>query len=98
MRKDLYFSQFDKKGISNYAFPVILNTNKLKSRNDFEKYLLKNKIEFRRGNAGGGNQLRQPYLQKILKKILIWQILESRESSSFRILYWKLSKSYKKKN
>ena len=44
LRKDLYFSQFDKKGISNYAFPIILNTNKLKSRNDFEKYLLKNKI------------------------------------------------------
>lgn len=69
LRKDLYFSQFDKKGISNYAFPIILNTNKLKSRNDFEKYLLKNKIEFRRGNAGGGNQLRQPYLRKYLKNI-----------------------------
>ena len=31
--------------------------------------LLKNKIEFRRGNAGGGNQLRQPYLQKFVKNI-----------------------------
>ncbi len=69
LRKDLYFSKFDKKGISNYAFPIILNTNKLKSRNDFEKHLLKNKIEFRRGNAGGGNQLRQPYLRKYLKRI-----------------------------
>jgi len=29
--------------------------------------LKKNRIEFRRGNAGGGNQLRQPYLKKILK-------------------------------
>ena len=28
-----------------------------------------NNIEFRRGNAGGGNQLRQPYLKKYLKKI-----------------------------
>ena len=26
-------------------------------------------IEFRRGNAGGGNQLRQPYLKKYLKKV-----------------------------
>ncbi len=26
-------------------------------------------IEFRRGNAGGGNQLRQPYLQKYIKNI-----------------------------
>jgi CDP-6-deoxy-D-xylo-4-hexulose-3-dehydrase len=28
-----------------------------------------NGIEFRRGNAGGGNQLRQPYLKKFVKKI-----------------------------
>ena len=28
-----------------------------------------NNIEFRRGNAGGGNQLRQPYLKNYLKKI-----------------------------
>ena len=30
---------------------------------------VKNRIEFRRGNAGGGNQLRQPYLKKIIKNI-----------------------------
>ena len=29
----------------------------------------KNKIEFRRGNAGGGNQLRQPYLKNFIRKI-----------------------------
>ena len=29
-----------------------------------------NNIEFRRGNAGGGNQLRQPYLKNYLKKKL----------------------------
>ena len=29
----------------------------------------KNNIEFRRGNAGGGNQLRQPYLKKYIKDI-----------------------------
>jgi len=69
LRKDLYFSKFDKKGISNYAFPIILNTKKIKIRDKFEKYLLTNKIEFRRGNAGGGNQLRQPYLKKYIKKI-----------------------------
>jgi CDP-6-deoxy-D-xylo-4-hexulose-3-dehydrase len=28
-------------------------------------------IEFRRGNAGGGNQLRQPYIKKLFKKIKI---------------------------
>ena len=29
--------------------------------------MLKNNIEFRRGNAGGGNQLRQPYIKKYVK-------------------------------
>ena len=29
----------------------------------------KNKIEFRRGNAGGGNQLRQPYIKNLIGKI-----------------------------
>ena len=31
--------------------------------------MIKNKIEFRRGNAGGGNQLRQPYLRKFTKNL-----------------------------
>ena len=41
----------------------------LKFRSIFEKTLLENKIEFRRGNAGGGNQLRQPYLRKFVKNL-----------------------------
>ena len=61
------FNKFDLKGSSNYAFPIILNTKNLKVRDKFEKYLMKNKIEFRRGNAGGGNQLRQPYIKKYVK-------------------------------
>ncbi len=63
-----FFKNFNLEGNSNYAFPVILKTNSIYKRNVFEKTLLKNKIEFRRGNAGGGNQLRQPYLRKIVKK------------------------------
>jgi len=64
-----YRTDFQLKGSCNYAFPVILKKKNLKSRNLFEKMLLKNKIEFRRGSAGGGNQLRQPYLQKFIKNI-----------------------------
>ena len=29
----------------------------------------KNRIEFRRGNAGGGNQIRQPYLKDYVKNV-----------------------------
>ena len=62
-----YFINFDLVGSSNYAFPLILNTKSLKIRDKFEKYLTLNNIEFRRGNAGGGNQLRQPYIKEYIK-------------------------------
>ena len=62
-----YFKNYDIKGSCNYAFPIILKTKSLKKRDNFEKVLTKHNIEFRRGNAGGGNQLRQPYLRKYLK-------------------------------
>ena len=62
-----YFINFDLIGSSNYAFPLILNTKSLKVRDKFEKHLTVNNIEFRRGNAGGGNQLRQPYIKEFVK-------------------------------
>ncbi len=64
-----YWTKFKIEGTSNYAFPIILNTNSFKKRDLFEKILKKNSIEFRRGNAGGGNQLRQPYLKEFTKNI-----------------------------
>ena len=62
-----YWINYDIHGSCNYAFPIILKTKNLKKRDFFEKQLFKNNIEFRRGNAGGGNQLRQPYLKNIIK-------------------------------
>ena len=64
-----YKTDFQIEGSCNYAFPIILKTKNFKSRNYFEKTLSKNKIEFRRGSAGGGNQLRQPYLQKFVYNV-----------------------------
>jgi CDP-6-deoxy-D-xylo-4-hexulose-3-dehydrase len=64
-----YYVDYDVKGNSNYAFPLILKTNSIKQRDLFEKALTKYGIEFRRGNAGGGNQMRQPYLENFVKKI-----------------------------
>jgi len=64
-----YRVQFDLKGSCNYAFPLILNKPNYKNRDKLELILKKNNIEFRRGNAGGGNQLRQPYLKQFTKKI-----------------------------
>ena len=59
----LYQTDYDLKGNSNYAFPLVLKTQSIKIRDDLEKLMKKHSIEFRRGNAGGGNQLRQPYLK-----------------------------------
>ena len=67
LNKDKYWTDFKVDGSCNYAFPIILKTKSLKKRDYFEKILNKNEIEFRRGNAGGGNQLRQPYLKKFIK-------------------------------
>ena len=69
INKKKYRTDFQIEGSCNYAFPVILKNKDLKFRSIFEKTLLKNKIEFRRGNAGGGNQLRQPYLRKFTKNL-----------------------------
>ncbi len=64
-----YYKDYDLKGVSNYAFPIILIRKNKRFRDYFERKLKKANIEFRRGNAGGGNQLRQPYLKKYLNKI-----------------------------
>ena len=69
LNPEKYWVDFDLDGNSNYAFPLILKTKSLKKRDFFEKQLKKVNIEFRRGNAGGGNQLRQPYLKKYIKGI-----------------------------
>ena len=78
-----YFIDYDLEGSSNYAFPIILKTTNILKRNYFEKILIKNNIEFRRGNAGGGNQLRQPYLKKFIKKINLKKFKNVEHINSF---------------
>ena len=60
-----YFTDFKIKGSSNYAFIIIFKKNYQNSnfRDKFEKTLIKNNIEFRKGTVGGGNQIKQPYLK-----------------------------------
>ena len=64
-----FFTNFKTNGSSNYALPLILRSKDYKKRDNLELLMKKNKIEFRRGNAGGGNQMRQPFVKKILGKI-----------------------------
>ena len=67
--EDYYRTNFELKGSSNYAFPLVLKKANFKNRDLLEKVMKINNIEFRRGNAGGGNQLRQPYLKKYVKDL-----------------------------
>ena len=67
--QNTFRTNFNLKGSSNYAFPLILKEKNIKMRDKLEKIMLKNKIEFRRGSAGGGNQVRQPYLKKLKKRV-----------------------------
>ena len=59
-----YITDLNTEGQCNYAFIAILKEASFEKRDLVEKTLLKNKIEFRRGLSGGGNQLRQPYFKK----------------------------------
>lgn len=65
--KNKFQTDFRVEGSSNYAFNLVLN----EADDDLAERLMKsmdeNSIEYRRGSAGGGNQLRQPYLSSILK-------------------------------
>ena len=63
--KTKYYCDFKTNGSCNYAFVIIFKKDfrNLKFRNKFERMLQKKKIEFRRGTAGGGNQVKQPYLK-----------------------------------
>ena len=61
---DKFFIDFHQNGNSNFALPLVLKEKDLEL---FEKccILLNNeKVEYRIGTAGGGNQARQPYLEK----------------------------------
>jgi CDP-6-deoxy-D-xylo-4-hexulose-3-dehydrase len=57
---------FRTEGNSNYAFTLILNEPDFLVRDKVEGGLRSQGIEFRRGLSGGGNQLRQPYLRRLL--------------------------------
>ena len=61
-----YRTDFEVEGSSNYAFNLVLKEPDFEFRDRLEKTMDAAGIEFRRGSAGGGNQLRQHYLKGIV--------------------------------
>jgi len=58
-----YRTDFATAGSCNYAFPLVLRAADEKLRDAVVALLREQRVEFRRGTSGGGNQLRQPYLR-----------------------------------
>jgi len=61
-----YRTDFKVEGSSNYAFNLILKDADPLLADRLILKMRENGIEFRRGSAGGGNQLRQPYLKGLI--------------------------------
>jgi CDP-6-deoxy-D-xylo-4-hexulose-3-dehydrase len=63
---EFFFTEFAVEGSSNYALTLVLRRPDQMLFRCIMRALQEWKVEFRRGTAGGGNQLRQPYLRRIL--------------------------------
>ncbi len=63
-----YRTDFKLEGSSNYAFNLILKQPDDQLIERLMQKLRESGVEFRRGSAGGGNQIRQIYLQGIVPK------------------------------
>lgn len=60
-----YRTDYRTEGSSNYALPLVLKEMDPTLMEKVIACLRDNGVEYRRGTAGGGNQLRQPYLKKL---------------------------------
>lgn len=63
---DRYRTDFAIEGSSNYAFTLVLREPDEALRDRCMAAMTDAGVEFRRGTSGGGNQLRQPYLRRLL--------------------------------
>ena len=65
----LYYNEYFVEGSSNYALPLILRKENDKMQQVCQ-ILEDEKVEYRLGTAGGGNQARQPYLERYEYKVV----------------------------
>lgn len=63
---NIYQTDFKIEGSCNYAFTLILKKPSPTLAAKVMQTLRACGVEFRRGTSGGGNQLRQPYLKKVV--------------------------------
>jgi len=58
-----FHTDYIEEGSCNYALTLLLKEKNTDRRDRLEMIMRDNKVEFRRGMSGGGNQVRQPYLR-----------------------------------
>ena len=63
---DKYLTDFETTGSCNYAFTLVLKEPNQLLYENVMRVLREHNVEYRRGMSGGGNQLRQPYLKRIV--------------------------------
>lgn len=61
---DKYYTDFQVKGSVNYALILIVKNENQQQYDKVVKLLVDEGVEFRRGTAGGGNLVRQPFVRK----------------------------------
>lgn len=64
-----FYTDFHMAGNSNYAFVVILREKDAGLFKRVTDKLAESGVEYRRGTAGGGNHVRQPYVQKLVPNV-----------------------------
>ena len=80
-------TEFNLESSCNYAFNIILSRPDLELRDYLERQMENANIEFRRDNAGGENQLRQPYLRGTLWRMSMMRFTHN-PSSRVRTNIW----------
>jgi CDP-6-deoxy-D-xylo-4-hexulose-3-dehydrase len=61
-----YFTDFETTGSCNYALTLLLRKPDPVLCANVVRALCAHGVEYRRGTSGGGNQLRQPYIQQLI--------------------------------
>jgi CDP-4-dehydro-6-deoxyglucose reductase, E1 len=64
-----FMTSFTTQGNSSFALPLILQFSNVDKLKDVCRILEEEKVEYRLGTAGGGNQALQPYLKKFNHRI-----------------------------
>jgi len=69
LNRSKFMVDFNTKGSSNFALPLVLQASQIDKLKDICNILEQEKVEYRLGTAGGGNQALQPYLKKFPHRI-----------------------------